>query len=65
LELALEIATKSIEEYQPSVLENMMIVVFGNRIATIIKNKGYEISILPRNLEKDEEEHRKKSRLKK
>jgi len=53
LELALEIAIKSIDEYQPNGLENVMIVVYGNRISSIIKDKGYEISILPRNLKKD------------
>ncbi len=65
LELALEIAIKTIEAFEPESLEDVRIVIFGNRIAAIAKDKGYDISILPRNLERDEEERKKKEKTEK
>lgn len=56
LELALEIALKSIEAYEAKSLELVEIVVFGNHIADIVKEKGYDVTLLPRNLENDEKE---------
>ena len=56
LELALEIALKSIEAYETKSLELVEIVVFGNHIADIVKEKGYDVTLLPRNLENDEKE---------
>ena len=62
LELALEIAVKTIETYEPNSLEEVSIVIYGNRIASIAKEKGYDVGILPRNLERDEEERKKKEK---
>ena len=31
-------------------------MIFGNRISEIVKNAGFEVTILPRNLEADEAE---------
>ncbi|WP_051200006.1 macro domain-containing protein [Butyrivibrio sp. FCS006] len=63
LELALEIAIKTIEAYESRTLEDVRIVIFGNRIASIAKEKGYDVGILPRNLERDEEERKKKEKV--
>lgn len=57
LELALEVALKSIETYNAKNLSIVMLVVFGNHISDIVKSKGLEVTLLPRNLEKDEKEH--------
>ena len=56
LELALKIALKSIEAYEPKCLELVTLVIFGNRISEIVKNAGFEVTILPRNFEADETE---------
>ena len=56
LELALKIALKSIEAYEPKCLELVTLVIFGNRISEIVKNAGFEVTILPRNFEADEAE---------
>lgn len=56
LKLALEIALKSIEAFEAKSLESISMVVFGNHISDIAKNAGFEVTMLPRNLEKDENE---------
>lgn len=56
LKLALEIALKSIEAFEAKCLESISMVVFGNHISDIAKNAGFEVTMLPRNLEKDENE---------
>lgn len=56
LNLAFEIALKSIEAYDAKNLESVSIVVFGNHITDIVKNAGFEVTILPRNLGEDEKE---------
>ena len=53
---ALEIALKSIEAFEAKSLESISMVVFGNHISDIAKNAGFEVTMLPRNLEKDENE---------
>ena len=63
LELAFEIAIKNIEIFDPKHLKDVVIVVFGNRAADLAKGKGYEVSLLPRNLERDAEEIRKNERF--
>ena len=53
LKLALEIALNSIESYNAQNLECISIVIFGNHIKEIVRNAGFEVTILPRNLEED------------
>lgn len=65
LELALEIALKSIEEYDSKVLEEVYIVAYGNRIVDILRNKEIEMSLLPRNLEKEEKAYEHQEAIKK
>lgn len=62
LDLAFEIAVKSIESYSPRNLEEATLVVYENRIADMIKGRGYEVSLLVRNLGKDVEELKEKER---
>ena len=54
LELALEIALKSIGAYSPKQLEEVMLVIFDNSTAEMIKEKGLNVCVLPRNLYNDE-----------
>lgn len=56
IELALEIALKSIEAYEAKNLECVSIVIFGSHASDIVKSKGLQVTLLPRNLEKDEQE---------
>ncbi len=65
LDLALEIATKNIEIFEPKNLEDVIIVLFGNGVSDLVKEKGYEVGILPRNLERDEKERKEKEKREK
>ena len=47
LELALEIAIKSIEEFQPMNLKVAYLVIYGNRISDIVSGKGYSFTVVP------------------
>ena len=60
LELALEIAIKTIESFSPQCLKDVTIVLFGSGVTAMAKKRGYEVGVLPRNLEKDEKEFLKK-----
>ncbi len=62
LNLAFEIAEKNIELFDSKNIEDVVLVVFGNRISDLVKEKGYDVGVLPRNLQKDEEELKKKER---
>ena len=64
-EIALEIALKSIESFQPEVLEEVIVVLYGNKITGMVKEKGYDVGILPRNIEKDKSDFLKKLRKEK
>ena len=35
-------------------LEDVILVVYGNRVADMVKKDGFDIGMLPRNMEKDE-----------
>ncbi|MBR4581092.1 MAG: hypothetical protein IKO32_07650, partial [Lachnospiraceae bacterium] len=65
LNLALEIAIKSIEAFSSSEIEEATVVVFGNKIAGIASEKGYEVGVLPRDIAKDEKEFQKKKKAEK
>ena len=52
-ELAFEIAIKNFEAFKPEALEEVLLVVYSINAQEYAKNEGYEVSILPRNLEKD------------
>ncbi|SCY81205.1 O-acetyl-ADP-ribose deacetylase (regulator of RNase III), contains Macro domain [Lachnospiraceae bacterium XBB2008] len=62
VELAFEIAVKSIESHVPKTIEKVILVVYENRIADIAKGRGYEVSLLVRDLGKDVEELKEKER---
>lgn len=64
LELAFEIAIKTIESFTAEEIEEVVIVLFGNRIASIASQKGYEVGVLPRNIEQEEKEYLKKKKKK-
>jgi len=52
LNLAFEIAEKNIELFDSKNIEDVVLVVFGNRISDLVKGKGYDVGVLPRNLQK-------------
>lgn len=66
IELAYEIAKKNIELFEAEHLEDVILVVYGNRVADLIQKDGFDIGMLPRNMEKDEQEfknHERRVRL--
>lgn len=72
MELALEIALESIDSFKAQKLEEVILVVYGNTVAEMIRGKGMEVGVLPSNLEKDKmiykrtkEEEEQKKELKK
>ena len=62
LDLALEIAVKNIDVFEPKNLEDVYIILFGNRVTELVKANGYDVGILPRNLERDEKERKDKEK---
>lgn len=62
LNLAFKIAEKNIELFDGKSLEDVVLVVFRNRISDLVKEKGYNVGVLPRNLQKDEEELKRKEK---
>ena len=62
LDLALEIAVKNIDVFEPKNLEDVYIILFGNRVTELVKTNGYDVGILPRNLERDEKEREDKEK---
>ncbi|MDO5156466.1 MAG: macro domain-containing protein [Eubacteriales bacterium] len=65
VDLAFEIAVKSIEKYQAKNLEYVQIIIFGNNIAANIKSKGYEVSLLPIDLTNEQKLYENKKEKKK
>lgn len=57
INLAFEIAVKNFEQFQPKNLEEILLIVYGNNTAKVIKNKGYEVSLLPVDLNREREEY--------
>ncbi len=47
LELALEIAIKSIESFEPWNLKVAYLVIYGHRISDIVSQKGYPFTVVP------------------
>ena len=58
--LAFEIAVKNFEIHEGKTLKEVVLVILGNDIANLIKDMGYVVDILPRDLKKDAEEYKKK-----
>ena len=47
LEIALEIAVKSIGQFEGDNLKTVYLVIYGNRISKLVSEKGYEFSVVP------------------
>ena len=52
LALAFEIAKESIESFSGTCLQKVYVVIYGNRISGVVKEKGFTIYELPPNLRK-------------
>ncbi|MBQ8640237.1 MAG: macro domain-containing protein [Lachnospiraceae bacterium] len=57
VDLAFEIAIKSIEKYQTKNLKDIQIIVFGNATSEKVKDKGYEVTLLPVDLAREKEKY--------
>ena len=64
LELALEIALKSFETFQSTSLQKIILVIFGNRITNLMKEKGFVIAEIPKDLRAAEMKQAHKEKLK-
>ena len=64
LELAFEIAIKSIESFQGEILKKVILVIFGLRTAMIVKNLGYTFETLPEGIKKLKEQLRQEEERK-
>ncbi len=65
INLAFEIAVKSIEKFECSHLQEAVIVLFDQRVVELAKQNGYKVTLLPRNLKEDLEELEKRKARKK
>ena len=65
LELSLEIAVKSIESFRADHLQEVILIVYGNTMLEKVQNEGYEVSILSRDLTREEDRYDKERRKKK
>lgn len=52
MELAFEIARQSIEEYEGTNLKKAFLVIYGNRITSIVSERGYSIKEFPDKINK-------------
>lgn len=52
LELAFQIAKESIETFEAISLKRVLLVLFGNRITTIVKDQGFVVLDIPEHVEK-------------
>lgn len=64
-ELAFEIAVKNIEAYEGKNLEEVILVVYSNRVEQLVKNLGYTVTILPVNMQRTEKELKRQEEKKK
>ena len=65
LELAFQIAKESIESFNGANLKKAILVLFGNRIALIAKEHGYDVVDIPFDLKKQEKKHENKEKAQK
>ena len=65
LELAFQIAKESIESFNGTKLKKAILVLFGNHIALIAKEHGYDVLEIPFDLKKQEKKQEKKEKAQK
>lgn len=65
LELAFQIAKGSIESFTGTRIKKVILVIFGNRITSIVKEYGYEVLEIPENIKKEERKLAHKERSQK
>ena len=65
LELAFQIAKESIESFNGTKLKKAILVLFGNHVASIIKEHGYDIVEIPVDLKLQEKKQEKKEKAQK
>lgn len=52
-DLAFDIAVESFQRFQPKNLETIQLIIYGNHISELVKSKGFSVSVLPVNLDKE------------
>ena len=55
-ELAFDIAVESFQRFQSKNLETIQLIIYGNHISDLVKSKGFSVSVLPVNLDKDKKQ---------
>ena len=65
IELALEIALKSFETFDPTNLQKIILVIYGERIHALMKEKGFNVVELTGNLQTSALNQEHKEKLKK
>lgn len=62
LELAFQIARESIESFEGTKLKKVILVIFGNRITSIVKDLGYDAAEIPADLKKQKQKQAEKEK---
>ena len=65
LELAFQIAKESIESFSGSNIKRVVLVLFGDHIASIVRRQGYKVIQIPENVKKEELKQAHKTKAKK
>lgn len=52
-ELAFQIAKESISSFEGNYIQKVMLVIYGNRIASIVERQGYTVDVIPEKLLRD------------
>ncbi|MBR4456233.1 MAG: macro domain-containing protein [Solobacterium sp.] len=65
LELAFRIAKESINSFQGVSVAKVILVIYGNRIASIVESLGYNVNVIPEGIRKEEQKFAHKAKMKK
>lgn len=65
LELAFQIAKESIESFEGTKLKRVILVLFGNHVASLVRRQGYTVIEIPENLKKEEQRFAHEAKTKK
>lgn len=65
LELAFQIAKESIESFEGAKLKRVILVLFGNHVASLVRRQGYTVIEIPENLKREEQRFAHEAKTKK
>lgn len=61
-ELAVQIARDSIEHFSGTKLQKVSLVIYGDNMENFMKSQGYDVLVIPENIQKDEEKDLKRAK---